>query len=63
MVSANMSKSWVIHISSAIYASGLGCNEEGLDCVGIGVDRVATRVDEERLDARHVDEESGRRGG
>lgn len=58
VVSANMSKSWVIHISSAIY--GLGCNEEGLDCVGIGVNRVATRVDEEWLDARHVGEESGR---
>ena len=38
--------------SAGLRPYGLGCDEEGLDCVGIGV-----RADEERLEARRVDEE------
>ena len=34
-----------------------GTTRRDFDCVGIGVGRVATRVDEERLEVRRVDEE------
>jgi len=42
------------------------CDKEGLDCVGIGIDRVATRVGEERFEARHgrmTEERSWSEGG
>ena len=36
--------------SACLRPQGLGYDEEGLGCVGIGVGRVLTKVDEERLE-------------
>jgi len=49
--SASTMVPWVIHMS--LYRE-LGYGKRGLDYVRIGFNHVAMRVDEKRLDSRHI---------